>query len=280
MNELSEKYLQLAEKNAEGYINNPNVAAVVVTGSAAKGYADEYSDVDNLVILNDRMSRDEFDKIVENAKAEGGDLYHGTPEEGFAVYKYIEGIKFDYGFGLKAEQEELIDNMLNNPEPDDIKQLIISGFCESYIISGHNWVNEWKSKALNYPEQLAALMVKKYLHFHPKWVLVKMGLERNDNLFLYEDFVKAAEGIFAVMCAVNRMYYPGKLKGAWYYMEQMKYKPDSLREKLDLLFSVGRDHAVEILSLLAKDTFDLIDKHIPEFSTERTRKIFDMELRH
>jgi hypothetical protein len=63
-------------------------------------------------------------------------------------------------------------------------------------------------------------------------------------------------------------------------MEQMKYKPDSLREKLDLLFSVGRDHAVEILSLLAKDTFDLIDKHIPEFSTERTRKIFDMELRH
>lgn len=280
MNELSKQYLNLAQKNAQSLISNSNVAAVLVTGSAAKGYADEYSDVDNLVILNDKMSRDEFDKIVVDAKAEGGDLYHGTPDEGFAVYKYVEGIKFDYGFGFKTEQEELIKNMLDNPEPDDTKQLIISGFCESYIISGHDWVNEWKSKALNYPEQLAAIMVKKHLHFHPKWALEKMGIERNDNLFLYEDFIKAAESIFAVMCAVNRMYYPGKLKGAWYYIEQMKYKPDRLKEKLDLLFSVARDHAVEILSLLIKELFDLVDIHIPDYSTERARMIFGMELRH
>ena len=279
MNQLSKKYLNLAQKSALSLISNPNVTAFLVTGSAAKGYADDFSDVDNLVILNVSLTRDEFNEIVNDSKSSGGDLYHGTPEEGFAVYKYIDGIKFDYGFGLKKEQEELIENMLENPEPDDTKQLIISGFCESYTIYGHDWITTWKQKAMNYPERLALLVAKKHLHFHPKWALEKMGIERNDNLFLYEDFIKAAESIFAVLCAVNRMYYPGKLKGAWYYIDQMKIKPDKLNEKLDLLFSVGRDHAVEILSLLIKEVFDLVDKHIPDYSTAKAREIFDMELR-
>lgn len=279
MNEINKSHLALADRNALKYKNNPNIKAVVVTGSVAKGYADYNSDIDTLIIYDKPFTKEEYDKIIEEAKSTGGDLYHGTPEEGFAVYYYIDGIKCDFGFGPYTETEKMINEMLDKPEVDLIKHLQILGFIESVALYGEEWVNEWKKKAKNYPPKLAVLLVNHFKKFHPEWVLQTMGVERDDVLFLYESFIEVLGNIFGILCGLNKMYHPGKLKGAEYYINKMEIKPDNFIMRYDMLFKLEHSQAVRELYKLVRETLSLIEKYMPEVSTERSRKLLEMKLR-
>ena len=50
MNEISKVRMELARKNAGHLMDDPNVIAMLVTGSVAKGIADDNSDIDTIVI--------------------------------------------------------------------------------------------------------------------------------------------------------------------------------------------------------------------------------------
>ena len=145
MNKISKQRIELARKNFKRF-KCPNIVAAMVTGSVAKGYADDNSDIDTVIQYKMPFTRKEFDKIVNEAKQSGGDLFHGTSGKGFAVYYYIEGIKCDFGFGNFRDAEKLIYDMLKKPEVDLMKHLQISGFIDSVVLYGRNWVNKREEK--------------------------------------------------------------------------------------------------------------------------------------
>ena len=55
MNEISVKRLELAAQNFNKF-KNENVIAGFVTGSVAKGYADDYSDIDTIIIYDKEIN--------------------------------------------------------------------------------------------------------------------------------------------------------------------------------------------------------------------------------
>jgi predicted nucleotidyltransferase len=279
MNQISKSHLALAERNALRYKNNPNIKAVMVTGSIAKGYGDDSSDIDTIVMYDKPYSKQEYDEIIDEARNTGGDLYHGMPEEGFAVYYYIDGIKCDFGIGPYQETEKMITEMLEKPEVDLIKHLQILGFIDGIVLHGEDWVRKWRDKALSYPPELAVMLVNHHKKFHPEWVIRKMAIERNDILFFYESLIESLGNIFGVLCGLNRMYHPGKLKGAEFYIAKMKIKPENFIQRYHNIFSLEPSGAVTELYALIRETLALIEKYMPEVSTERTRNVLEMKLR-
>jgi len=278
MNEISKKRIELAKRNFEKF-KDPNVIAAAVTGSVAKGYADDNSDIDTIILRYNSFTQQEFDKIIEEAKSTGGDLYHGSPEEGFACYYYFDGIKCDFGFGDFRETEKLITEMLEKPEVDLIKHLQISGLIDGFILYGHEWFNNLLNKAKQYPKELQVMMVKHHLKFYPEWVMQKMGVERNDTLFYYETLIEITGNMLGILCGLNKMYHPGKLKGVDWTIDQMNIKPVSFKERYSNVFAIESSKAVKEIYVLVRETLDLVDKHLPEVSTERTRKLQEMKLR-
>lgn len=73
MDEISKHRLTQAKENLKLF-DFLDIRAAAVTGSIAKGYGDDNSDIDTIVFLNNKMSQSEFDKIISDAKTSGGDL--------------------------------------------------------------------------------------------------------------------------------------------------------------------------------------------------------------
>lgn len=278
MNEISKQRIELAKRNLDMF-SSLSIKGAIVTGSVAKGYADDNSDIDTLINVDKPLSQAEFDKIVEDAKASGGDLYHGTPEEGFAVYYYIDGIKCDFGIGNYKLTENLITEMLEKPYVDLMKHLQIAGFIDGFDLSGNEWISKWRNKALDFPEGLDVMMVNHFKKFHPEWVMQKMAVERGDNLFYHESLIEVIGNILGIMCGLNKTYHPGKLKGIEFTINNMKIKPRDLINRYNKIFSIEKSLAVSELYILVRETLDLIDGHLPAVSTERSRKLLEMELR-
>ncbi len=278
MNKISKERLALAKKNLRKF-KSKKLLAALVTGSVAKGYADDYSDIDTLLIYKKVPSKKEFEQIVKEAEESGGGLYHGTPEDGFAVYYYIEGVKCDFGIGHYSLTEKLINGMLIEPELDPIKHLQISGILESVVLYGNRWMSIWKKKARRFPKELGPIMVKQNLKFHPRWVIEKMAVARGDVLFYNESFMDCISAMVGILCGLNKIYLPGKLKGIDATLGHMKIKPANFLKRYRKAFGLKGIKAVNELFKLIDETIALVDKHMPEVSTERAKEVRNMVLR-
>ena len=279
MNQTSKQLLKLARKNALLFKNHKNVKAIVVTGSVSQGTSDNSSDIDTIVYLTKPFGKKDFDRIVSDAKSSGGGFYHGTAKEGFAVYYYIDGVKCDFGFGTTKELEQMISEMIKKPDTDLTKQLIMSGFMNAITIYGAGWVNKWKAKAAKYPESLAKILIEANLHFYPKWVMEKMCAGRGDIIFFFENIINDIKNMFTILCAVNKMYHPAKLKGMKRTIDLMKIKPRNFMKRCERLFASDSSAAIEDLYKLIDECILLAEKHNPSVNTSRVREIIKMELR-
>jgi hypothetical protein len=280
MNEATRVRIALAKKNATRFTSNPKVKAILLTGSVVQGGADDYSDVDCTIYYATPPSEEEYQAACDTAFAAGGDLYGGSAEEGFALYEYVDGIRCDFGYNLIPQVEELLTEMLTEPDlTDPNKQILVSGFVTGMPLYGEDWITGWQTKLVDYPPALAKATVQKHLRFHPYWVLEKMGVERNDVFFLYDTFVHIAENIFGILCGLNRIYHPGKLKGAGWTIDRMAHKPANLQARLEQIFLVEPRAALPIIHDLIEETLALVEAQMPEVDTSRTRRILPMVLR-
>jgi len=279
MNEISKKRIEEAKKNM-GLFSKLDIKAAAVTGSIAKGYGDENSDIDTIIILKNKLTQSEFDQIVSDAKASGGDLYHGSPDVGCAVYYYIDGVRCDFGFGHYSETETLINEMLEKPDMDLMKHLQISGLIDSFILEDSNWLKPLIRKAeKSFPKELQIMMVSHFKKFHPEWAIEKMTVGRGDILYYYDSLVEMTGNIIGILCGLNKFYHPGKLKGVEHTIERMNIKPRDFIKRYNNILQADKYAALKDLFSLVRETFDLIDEHLPEVSTIRSREVLEMVLR-
>jgi hypothetical protein len=279
MNEATRLRVDLARRNAARFAADPNVKAIMLVGSVAHGVADDFSDVDCTVFCERALSAATYDAICAEARQSGGDLYYGSPSEGFAVYQYVEGIRCDFGFETIASAERSFAEMLDQPDTDLVKQLVAGGVVSGFSLYGAEWLAPWQARLAHYPPGLGPAMVRQYLRFHPRWVLEKMGVERGDWLFLHEAFLEAERNILGILCGLNHLYHPGKLKGAAWTIDRMSHKPPDLLARFERILRDEPTQAVEQLIGLIYETLALIEAHLPEVDTSRNRRILQMVLR-
>ena len=280
MSKVSETFLEIARQNTAVFRQNPHIKAILVTGSVAKGHADDNSDIDIIMYYDALPGQAAFEAYRQAALDSGGGFYGGNAEEGFALFQYFEGIRHDFAHAPLSETEELLTAFLANPDLENTnKQIMLDGILTGVPLKGAEITRQWKNQLANYPPQLGEMLVKKHLRFRPHWVLQKMGVDRNEVIFLQEELLNAAQNIFGVLCGLNQLYHPGKIKGLNYTVAKMKIAPPNVASRLPALFEVDGQTAVNQLKQLIEETIDLVETHLPHIDTTPTRNLFTMQLR-
>jgi len=272
MNNHSLLRLQLAQARAEVLATDPNIIAMAVTGSVADDRADDTSDIDLLVFTQAPLSEAAFKQMCDAAIASGGGIHGGTATEGFAIYEYMQGVRCDLGFDTVGQAESVMRSVLEATEINLVNQLIVSGFLKAIPLHGQDWIDGWKARLSAYPPALAALMVKQHLKFYPRWIIQKMGVDRHEKMFLYENYLEAGKNIVAVLCGLNRVYHPGKWKGIAGTINQLTIAPPGLLSRLEGLFTAAPAAAAADLDALIEETFALVEAHMPAVDAAAIRK--------
>ena len=137
------------------------IRAVIVGGSVARGYADEYSDLE-LPIFWDSLPTDPIRRsIAADLQADFLYPYNGPALEDNLL---IRGFQVDLWHNTVSAEEAVIDSVVHGLSLDqgDSNFMDTIRFC--IPLYGEALIEEWKVKARIYPEELAARKIEQAMN--------------------------------------------------------------------------------------------------------------------
>ncbi len=276
MQEESRWRYGLAQQIASHAHANPKVAAVLVEGSVARGYADRSSDLDLAVFWAEPPTPQERRDIVTRA---GERDRHPWPSSrkaaGWETRTVREGVAIDVCHTTVAATEGIMAAVLEHADPRLAKQQRLAALRSALPLINPTLITRWQQQAAAYPHDLAVAMVRTHLRFRPAWEQEQLA-ERHDVLVLYDSLCSAQKQLLLVLLGLNRLYYPG-----WRWldrlMEGLQVTPPQLSPRLKQLFaivSIDPLAAVYQLHDLIEETFCLVETHLGEVDTHAARERF------
>ncbi len=276
MQEESRWRYALAQQIASHAHANPKVAAVVVEGSVARGYADRSSDIDLAVFWAEPPTTQERRDIVTRA---AGSYRHPWPSHreaaGWETRNVREGVAIDVRHTTVQATEGLLAAVLEHADPRLAKQQRLAALRSALPLVNPRLITQWQQQAAAYPHKLAVAMVREHVRFRPAWEQEQLA-ERHEVLVLYDSLCTAQKQLLLVLLGLNRLYYPG-----WRWldrlMDEMQVTPPNLSPRLKQLFAiVSIDPRASVYQLhdLIEETFRLVETHLGEVDTHAARDRF------
>jgi hypothetical protein len=245
--------------------------AILLTGSAAQGDGDFYSDVD-LLDYYDRVPSQEA--VRAEREAIGEVVFHSAEpwsEGGFAEKYAVHGVECQVGHSQIAFWEQHMARVLETHDPD-ADQNPIAGLLKGIALHGHDLVSLWQSRAAAYPDGLAKKMVERHLQFFPFWCSLEYFAARDATLWLHQILVESVQNLLAVHAGLNRQYCSTvKFKRMRAFVATLGLAPDDLAGRLERLFHADAPAAAIDLEALIGETVALVEAHMPEVDTTPAR---------
>lgn len=286
MNEASRWRREIATQLAQGYIDNPKVAAVMIGGSSARGHADKYSDIEFGAFWREAPTQQDREQIVQQvAKSMPTDSRLYDYDVDYCVWSddYIvghdntgqpkTGILVEVCNYTTDFMEQTLQGVLNDYDAREMSQNLIAGVVDCVPLHGVALLDEWKTRANTYPRELAVAVVQKYGVIDHFWRW-EMFLHRGENLMLlYQSFASVHQNVLHMLLGLNRVYYFG-FKWVDVAIERLTLKPDHLAARIRRAYQVAPNEGAREVIALVEDTFNLVETHLPEVNIKRLREIF------
>lgn len=277
---------ELSTQVAEVYAANPHVDAVILGGSTARNHADQFSDIEVGVFWHQPPTDTER---KEMANQTGGDVLRLYPyDEGEQVWcddlmlgrksivEINSGVLVEVVHYTNIFIESTLDDVLIKNNPDELKQNLVSGILDGIPLKPSNSLEQWKTRAKNYPDGLAVAVVRKHAQIDHFWRW-QMWLQRGDNrMMFYKSIIQGEEKILHILLGLNKVYYFG-FKWLDVVIDKMSIKPSDFSRRLKELYVLPPEGAAKSMISLVDETYSLIEQHIPEIDIERLRQIFHYE---
>jgi hypothetical protein len=268
----SEYLLKIARRNAEAIAGDPNVAAILLMGSVARGESDRYSDIDTAIYYYDAPTEEQFNQIHDAAVAAGGGLIGGAPEKGFAVYQFVAGgVRCDFAHASLAQWDRDVAAVLERFEADSPMQKVLGGVVEGIPLFGETLIADLKAKAA-YPDGLVKAMVERHLGFWPTALVRRMIADRGDLLWLTETLVEAQKNILGILMGLNRIYHWGEYKRLDTLASSLAIAPERFAQRLRQVQRAAPEGAIDGIDALADETLTLVERHLPAVDITTARK--------
>jgi hypothetical protein len=275
--------LAIARRIGAAYAANPNVAAVIVGGSTARGHADRYSDIELGVFWHRPPTEDERLAAAQDAGAYVHRLYPYDPEEEvwsddlFVGHRTpgqpTTGVLIEIPHYTADFIERVLADVLERYDTSDDKQNLISAILAAIPVSGEKLVDGWRARAAVYPRGLAVAMVQRYAQIDHFW-RTEMFQERSDNILLfYETLVQVSRKLLYVLLALNSIYYSG-FKWIHLQIAAMQTVPPDFQRRLTHVFRAEPGDAAREMHALVEETYTLIESAMPEVDVDKLRRIF------
>jgi hypothetical protein len=280
MNQASQWRIELAREIASWYAPHAQVRMIALGGSAARGQADPYSDLD-MAIYWDQL--DGAWLAEPPLLAAGGErfTFHKLFDDQVAVEQYqISEAKVDVAHFSLAWWEQAVADVLERFDMAPEKQEVLDGFLSAISFHGAPLYERWRARIAAYPDELARRMVRHHLAFYPAWVLEQHGLTRGDLLSFYDMLCEMIKNLLGVLAGLNRVYVSiEKPKRSADLLRRMPIAPANAAARVQAILTIERQQAVAALADLIDEAIGLVEQHLPEIDTTRTRMIQRMPAR-
>lgn len=270
----SEYLIQLAEKITAPYTNLPTIKSVMITGSAAKGLSDDYSDIDMTMYYEEQLPDEEALDAIRTGLGGSerrwviGDRSAGSFAEAYGLC----GIEVQIGHTLIDKWEETITYVHSAEDVDTNAQKALEGTLACQALFGEALIDKWQAQIAAFPPELGKAMVEKNLQFFPVWGLEPHFRTRDATIWYYQILVETTQRLIGILAGLNQLYFTTfQFKRQRRFIEQMAIKPDNFAERLDWLFTAVLSDALPQLEALVSETIALVETHMPEADTSKAK---------
>ena len=256
----------LARRVVQAAVAHVPIRAPLLAGSAGRGNADRFSDLD-LLFYVDRVPTDAA--IAEIRDAVGG----VDPLRPFAATAYangeefqLDGVRTEVSFTTVERVEWQLDQLL--VELVDIassRQKFLSGLAEGLPLYGEPLIEQWQARVRAYPEAFRREMIRRHWDFFPLWYYDEPMAQRDAELWRLDVLLEGAFNLLGVLAGLNRLYFARfELKRMRDYVAKMELRPPSLADRVEALFRLPPSEAAEQFGALVEETRELLARELPD----------------
>jgi ribosomal protein S18 acetylase RimI-like enzyme len=276
-NKRSQELTNRARVIASTYTRHPEVAAVILGGSASRGTARADSDIDLGVFWSRLPNEDETYALLQQAgvqlaRSEANDLRF--PEEcprrngRIEIGHLSEATEFQGRVDVAHETvkgtEKVLDQVfrLNNSTLEN--QELISVIREGVVLHGAKLVSFWRASSEMYPNEIARQMIRN--HF----LGISSTLRSRTSVIASCDWIcrqkvcsDLCRRLILALMAINRMWAftdNTDFKGLDTFVDRMHVKPPDFLRRLGYGFSDDSRLSIQMWAALICDVIDLIDR--------------------
>ena len=256
-----------ARRLAQKIILFKGVRAIVVAGSVARNYADEYSDIE-IPIFWEALPDDHVRlSIVDALRARFLFTYDGPAREDQLL---VNGMQVDLWHITLDRQEDVIEGVLTK-NCTDLGSLNAMDTIHCCIpLYGDQIIQQWKVRAQQYPPELAKAIIREHLGAL-RVDQLSVFAQRNDPTGFYSELTSLQKEAFLVLLALNERYFP-TFKWLYQSLETMPVKPNSIANRFRSAFATPQPAAIADTQSVLFETIHLIEDRFPEIDTALARR--------
>ena len=238
---------------------------VLLTGSAATGEADFYSDIDLIVYCDELPAEERIGAVIERVGGEDRRLIYPRTEDEHGESFELGGIQCQLAFVTVRCADGELERVLAGEELESPLQKAVEGILEGIPLHGPELIERWRKRVADYPDSLRRAMIERHWRFFPLWYVERQVATRDALLWRQEILVDAAFDLLAVLAALNRLYFTRfQLKRMRKLAGRMRLAPPNLAERLERLFDLDDEEAAHELERLVGETQALVAAELPD----------------
>jgi hypothetical protein len=258
---------ELAQDISQELRKFTGIQAIMVGGSVARGYADEYSDLELALFWDDVPS----DRTrLDIAAALGANFLHTYNGPALEDNLLIHGFQVDFWHNTVSSEDFVIDSVLTNFSTDLGSSNFMDTIRAGIPIYGTEIIERWKARAASYPVELATRTIQQALDRIHVTHLAIVAHRQNATL-LYGLISELQQQVFLILLALNRRYFP-TYKWVYPVLESLPIKPHDAAGRYQQAYTAGPAVAAADTVAILEETLDLVHEQFPSLDIESVRR--------
>jgi predicted nucleotidyltransferase len=276
--ETSEHLRALARRIAAAHVEETEPRAALLVGSAARGVADRYSDLDLILYYDELPSDEAIGRVRERLGGRDVRVIHARSDEGYAESFRLGGAECQLGFTPIPAWETELDRIFAGEDLESPLPKVLDALLAGIPLHGAETIERWRDRARAYPDELRRRVVEHHWRFFPLWYFEDRVAARDAVLWRQQILVDAAFDLLAVLAALNRLWFSSfELKRMRALTDRMRIAPPNLAERVERLFEVEPRAAGEELEALVRETRELVAAELPELDLSLRKPLGERE---
>lgn len=264
MNPHADWRIDFGRRIAGRLIPFEGIKAIVIAGSVARGYADQYSDIEIPIFWETLPEDTTRYAIVQALHADFLYAYDGPAREDQIL---INGLQVDLWHITTTHEEDVINGVLYECHSDAGSLNALDTIRNCIPLYGDEIVQGWKLRAQAYPDELAKQVIQEHMASFSMGELFILA-QRNNPTAFHARLSHIQQEVFLVLLALNKAYFP-TFKWLYHALESMQVKPKDIGLRFRQAFEISHAEAIADTKLMLEETLHLVEKQYPQIDTTR-----------
>jgi hypothetical protein len=266
MNAETEHLRDLARRVVEAATEKMPIRAALLAGSAGRGNADRFSDIDLLLYVDEVPTNEAVAQVREAVGGTNPLRRYDATEYANGEEFQLDGVRTEMSFTTVARIEwqlhQLLDELQDVATPH---QKFLSGVAEGLPLHGETLIAQWQARLRNYPEQFREEMIRRHWDFFPLWYYGEAMALRDSELWRLDVLLDGAFNLLGVLAGLNRLYFARfELKRMRDLIAKMEVAPPALADRIEALFRLSPEESAQSFGTLVEETRQLVSRELPD----------------